>query len=167
MRYRKEPEQLPLFDPPYRFAIDACSIFAQNPNSSIPRKVHASLWLRIDGLVANQEIVTCAQVRREVLDIGDLASQWVQSSGLVVIEEGEAIQRAVGEVVNKCPELLNFNKVKSSGDAFLIATAMVYGLAIITEEKKSSPYKIPRVAEQFGIKSYNLNEFCVLQGWEF
>lgn len=167
MRYRREPEQLPLFGPPYRFIIDACSIFAQNPNSSFPRKVHASLWQRIDDLVANQEVVTCGQVRREVLDTGDLASQWVQNSGLVVIEEDEAIQGAVAKVVNKCPKLLNFNKVKSSGDAFLIATAMVYGLAIITEEKKSSPQRIPQVAERFGIKSYNLNEFCVLQGWEF
>ena len=48
----------------------------------------------------------------------------------------DEVQENVKKVVTTNPQLIDFHKVKSSGDAFLIATAMKYGLTVITEESK-------------------------------
>ena len=167
MKYSPQQLRLQLFKPPYRYAIDACSIIAQNPvPHAYPREVHESLWSRIDDLVRRKEIVTCGQVAREVVG-EDLAAKWIVDSGIEVIEEDEDIQEMVRVIVNEHPDLLNFNKVKSSGDAFLIATAKVYSLTIITEENKASHNKIPAIASLYGLQSVNISELCEREGWKF
>lgn len=165
MRYVKAPDQLMLIPPPYRYAIDACSMFTQNYDRVFPRKMYPAQWRKIDAMVRDHEIVTCLQIRKEIANTGDEAAKWVESSGLYVIEESFEVQQKVVTIVNEHPELIDFSHNKSSGDAFLIATAMVYGLEIITEEKQTSSKKIPMVARSYGIQSYSMREFCQAQGW--
>lgn len=55
----------------------------------------------------------------------------------------------------------------SSGDAFLIATAMKYGLTVITEENRDSPKKIPQICKKYGINSVNVTQLCEAEGWIF
>jgi len=57
--------------------------------------------------------------------------------------------------------------IKSSGDAFLIATAMKYQIAVITEENKTSPKKIPRICGAYGIPCFNITELAEREGWVF
>ena len=65
--------------------------------------------------------------------------------------------------------MINFTagKGSSSGDAFIIATAMKYDLIIITEEKKDQKLKIPDICNHYGIKTMNITELCVAEGWVF
>ena len=58
-------------------------------------------------------------------------------------------------------------KGSSSGDAFLIATAMKYNLTIITEEKKDKQNKIPIICKDYGIQTMSITELCVAEGWVF
>jgi len=55
---------------------------------------------------------------------------------------------------------------QSSGDAFLIATAIVYKLIIITEENPKKVGKIPDIASQCGVKVVNINGLCEKK-WTF
>ena len=59
------------------------------------------------------------------------------------------------------------NTGTSSGDAFLIATAMKYGLIVITEENPDSPVKIPQVCKSYGIDAVNITELSEKEGWKF
>ncbi len=77
----------------------------------------------------------------------------------------DEIQANVTKVVTTNPKLIDFKEVKSSGDAFLIATAMKYGLTVITEENKQSNKKIPYVCKNLGVPCINLLELCEKQGW--
>ena len=63
-----------------------------------------------------------------------------------ILQIDELIQKNVTTVVTSNPQLIDFKQLKSSGDAFLIATAMKYSLTVITEENKDSSKKIPYVA---------------------
>ena len=65
--------------------------------------------------------------------------------------------------------MINFSggKGSSSGDAFLIATAMKYELTIITEENKDKQNKIPCICKFYGIPTMNVAELCVFEGWVF
>jgi len=167
MKYSPQPLQLPLFERPYRYIIDACSIIAQNPAPQpYPREVHQGLWAHIDELVRLKEIVTCGQIAREITGDGP-AAKWVSESGIEIIAEDEDVQEKVKLVVNEHPELLNFKRVKSSGDAFLIATAIVHSLIVITEESKASHIKIPAIASSYGLQVVNISELCECEGWRF
>lgn len=63
--------------------------------------------------------------------------------------------------------LIDFSQCKSSGDAFLIATAMEYGLTVITEEKKNASKKIPAICKTYNIPCVNITELCTEENWEF
>ena len=56
-------------------------------------------------------------------------------------------------------DLVDFKANKSSGDAFLIATAKKCGLTVITEESVNSPRKIPMTCQKMDIKCVNLLGF--------
>jgi predicted regulator of amino acid metabolism with ACT domain len=145
--------------------MDTCSIISQKPCEPHRRKVYKTLWENVDLLIEAKEIVICSEIRDEI-DDEELLS-WLQMKRCEVIEVDNNIQHYVTKIVNEHPELLNFTNMKSSGDAFLIATAMKYGIAVITEENKNSPKKIPKICEAYNISCCNLTELAEKEGWKF
>ena len=160
-------EQLTLFKPPYKYIIDASSVFSQKDKETMPRKVHKSLWASIDALVKSRIIVTCSEIEEEVKK-DDAVPSWFGDNLCVVLPIDDIVQRNVRRIVNEHPKMIDFSgRGSSSGDAFLIATAMKYGLTIITEENKDKSVKIPKICESYGIKTINITELCIQEGWEF
>ena len=157
--------QMTLIPPPYRYIIDTCSILSQKPDEPHRRSVYSTLWKNIDALIKSKDIVICSEIKDEVED--DELTTWLQLNGCQVLEVDAVIQQHVIKIVNEHPELLNFTNMKSSGDAFLIATAMKYEIAVITEENKNSPKKIPKICEAYNIPCYNVTELAEKEGWTF
>lgn len=158
-------EQCTLFPPPYRYIIDTCSIISQKSDEPHRRNVYSTLWQNIDEMVKSKAIVICSEIKDEVED--DELKLWIQQNGCEVLDVDAVIQQNVTKVVNEHPELLSFSNMKSSGDAFLIATAMKYHIAVITEESKTSPKKIPKICEAYGIPCFNVTELAEKEGWTF
>lgn len=158
-------EQQTLLPPPYRYIIDTCSILSQKSGEPHRRNVYTTLWERIDELVAGQAIVTCSEIKDEVEDEPML--QWLVRHQCVVLDIDDDIQLLVAQIVTEHPELIDFKNDKSSADAFLIATAMKYHLAIVTEENKDSYKKIPQICRAYGIPCYNITELAQQEGWRF
>lgn len=150
---------------PYKYIIDSSSIFSQKDNEPHRRAVHRSLWERIEQLMKKKVVVTSSEIADEIKD-KDLES-WLRMQGCIILSVNESIQQNVTQIVTKNPKLVDFKQAKSSGDAFLIATAMEYNLTIVTEENKDSPYKIPKVAEGMGVSAIDINELCLREGWQF
>ena len=79
----------------------------------------------------------------------------------------DEVQENVKKVVTSNPQLVDFKQVKSSGDAFLIATAMKYDLTVITEENKTGQKKIPFVCNSLGVPCVDILGLCEKEGWSF
>lgn len=158
-------EQLSLFPLPYKYIIDSSSIFSQKPDEPNRRRVYKGLWQRIDGYIKDQVIVTCSEIESEIKD-KELIN-WLHSQQCEILPITDEIQNNVRKIVNEHPALIDFSKCKSSGDAFLIATAMAYGLTIITEENQNSPKKIPAICKSYNIPCVNITELCSKENWEF
>ena len=158
-------DQMTLFTPPFRYIIDTCSILSQKSDEPNRRTVLSSMWQRIDEMIRDRIIVTCSEIKEEIED--DDIKQWLAQHSCYVIDVDDAIQANVTKVVTEYSGLINFAKMKSSADAFLIATAIKYNLAVITEEKGSSPNKIPSICESYGIPCYNIMGFAEKEGWKF
>jgi len=151
------------FPRPYRYIIDTCSIISQKENEPHRRSVYSTLWQKIDELARSEVIVICSEIECELKD--DTLQPWVQQCTVLGIDF--RIEQNVIKIVNEHPDLLNFVNGQSSGDAFLIATAMLYGIAVITEESKVSPKKIPKICEAYNIPCYNVTELAENEGWSF
>lgn len=158
-------EQLTLIPVPYKYIIDTCSIISQKSREPHRRTVYSSLWKRIEELIEGQVIVTCSEIMSEVED-QDLR-QWLIKHQCVVLDIDDEVQKLVTKIVNEHKDLIDFINVKSSADAFLIATAMKYNLRVITEESKDSPKKIPFICKSYGIPCFNITELAEKEGWQF
>ena len=158
-------EQLTLFAPPYKYIIDSSSIFSQKPDEPHRRRVYKGQWQRIDECIRDQLIVTCSEIEAEIKD-KDLVD-WLHQQQCVVLPITDEIQENVRKIVNEHPNLIDFGKCKSSGDAFLIATAMAHHLTVITEQNPDSPKKIPFICRTYGIPCVNITELSEAEHWEF
>lgn len=156
-------EQLTLIPPPYRYIIDTCSILSQKSDEPNRRSVYRTLWQNIDALIKSKDIVICSEIKDEVED--DSLTTWLQMNECEVLEADSDIQCYITKIVNEHPRLLNFTNMKSSSDAFLIATTMKSRIAVITEESKNSPKKIPKICEAYDIPCYNVTELANKEGW--
>ena len=157
--------QQTMFTLPYRYIIDTCSIILQKPDEPYRRVVYNTLWERIDELVKGQTIVTCSEIKDEVEDAE--LQQWLAQHSCVILDIDDDIQRLVAKVVTEHPGMVQFKNNKSSADAFLVATAIKFNLAVITEENKFSPNKIPQICKAYDIACYNITEFAEKEGWRF
>ncbi len=161
-------DQLTFFPPPYKYIIDSSSIMAQRPNDFLPRQVHKSLWEMIEKAVQEKLIVTCSEIEEEVIK-DDIVCKWLAINQSIILQIDDEVQRNVRKIVTEHPKMISFDgsSGSSSGDAFLIATAMKYNLIIITEERKDKLHKIPAICKDYGIKTVNITELCILEGWVF
>lgn len=141
-----------------KYIIDTSAILSQKTDELYRRTIYTSLWNRIDEMVQKHIIVTCSEIALEVQD--DEIKEWMTKNDMYILPIDNEVQDNVRELVtgvNKA--LVDFKTCKSSGDAFLIATAKKYGLTVITEESVESPKKIPFTCRKWGIKCIGILQF--------
>lgn len=160
-------DQMTFFELPYKYIMDTSSILSQKPGEPHNRLVYKSKWSRIESYIKEHIIVTCSEVKEEIGD-KDI-QQWLASHHCMVLEIDDIVQANVRKIVTDNPKMIEFTGKSgtSSGDAFLIATAMKYGLTVITEENRDSPKKIPQICKRYGIGSVNVTQLCEAEGWTF
>lgn len=150
-----------------KYIIDTSSILTQKPNEIHRRKVHKSLWDNIDKYISDGIIVTCSEVEDEIKD--DDLKKWLHILQCTILPIDDEIQENVIKIVNEHPKMIEFTggTGSSSGDAFVIATAMKYSLIVITEENKNKKNKIPEICRSYGIDVMNITELCEKEEWVF
>lgn len=146
-----------------KYIIDTSAMLSQKSDELYRRNIFQSLWTKIDEMVQEQKIVTCSETAAEVQD--EEIKRWMNTCGMQVIPIDDDVQNNVREIVTTVnKDLVDFKSNKSSGDAFLIATAKKYHLSVITEEAENSPKKIPFTCQKMGIKCMSLLGFMEENG---
>ena len=148
-----------------KYIIDTSAILSQKDDEAHRRKIYRSQWNNIDELIRNRIIVTCSEIAAEVEDENII--RWMQENEIKIFPIDDEVQEKVKHVVTTNKDLVDFKSNKSSGDAFLIATAMKYGLIVITEENPNSPKKIPYTCKMLGVDCIGILELCERENWEF
>lgn len=142
---------------PYRFIIDTSAMLSQKGDEPYRRTVLRSQWAALDEMVKNEEIVTCSELKIEVQD--ESIIKWMEECGMKILPIDKEIQENVRKVVKTNTSLVDFKLNKSSGDAFLIATAMKYGLTVITNEKKNAQTRIPFTCNLLNVQCLSVIDF--------
>ncbi len=148
-----------------KYIIDASSMISQKGDEQYRRLVFKNLWEHIENLINSHIIVTCSEIVCELKDVE--MTEWFNGLDFLVLPICDEVQANVKRVVTSYPKLINFRELKSSGDAFLIATAIKYDLTVITEENPKRENRIPYVCRCLGVKCTNILGLCERENWDF
>ncbi|MCX6233788.1 MAG: DUF4411 family protein [Bacteroidetes bacterium] len=138
-----------------------------------PDSFFKAIWDDIGEMVKEGNFFTIELVIEELNkfeDKNDFLVSWINHHKHKLILHITSEVWTAGKIIMKeHPELLKEEKqVKyiPEADPFLIATAMVNNLIIITEENKTSHNRIPAVSEFYGVRCINLLEFFEERGYK-
>lgn len=132
--------------------------------------VFQTLWVQIEGAIADGQIRSVDEVQRELARRDDDARQWADAQGDLFVPLELPIQQSAAQILNVHPRLVSQGGRRSAADPFVIALAMVRNGTVVTEETArgnlTSP-RIPDVCGDLGVPCLNLMEYIEAQGWTF
>lgn len=136
---------------------------------SYPPDIFPGLWLKLDELIAQQQVLCPEEVRVELARQDDDLAKWVNARPRLFVELDDAMQLATSEVLAQHPLLMKATKNRNGADPFVIATARVRSLTVVTEEQGGSATKpkIPSVCQALGVPCVSVLRFLREQGWSF
>lgn len=144
-----------------RYCLDTSSYIELK--NKYPRDVFESLWEIFEDFINDNKMKSPQLVFDELLE-GDSQEDIVKfikiHKGLLLQEFCEEIDNTNQYLTKKYPEFVekDTNQVKNNADLFVISTAKVNNLIVITEErrKEKSKKRIPNICDLEGIECMSL-----------
>lgn len=136
---------------------------------SYPPDVFPGLWANLDELISQQGLISPDEVRVELARQDDDLARWAKDRPHMFVPLDEPIQHATSRVLEEHSLLMKATKNRNGADPFVIATAMVRGLIVVTEETGGTETKpkIPSVCAALGVPCVTVLECIREQGWSF
>lgn len=142
------------------YVIDACSLIEASKRYHLDMKIFQSIWDKFGEMFQNGKLISSIEVFDEIKD-EDL-QEWIKPYKNAFKPLSKEVQENATKILKDYPKIINVQNTKkssSNGDPFLIATAMCEDGIVVTNEKKTSEYKIPKICSKYGIPSMDLDEF--------
>ena len=159
------------------YCIDTSSLI-HGWNEKYPPEIFASLWNDIENLIKNGDLVSTEEVLMELNAGNDDLSIWASKQNDFFLPLDNQIQAEAATIladpINS--KVLDKKKVgKNEADIWVIATAKVNNLAVITDEKYVQPIDVPNarkisirnVCENINIPHLNFLEFIKDCKWKY
>ena len=138
-----------------KYVIDACALIDAAKNYNMSKKTFSNIWETFDEMVKNGCLISSTEVLDELKD--DDIEKWGKLHKAAFISLSKEIQEKAVEILQRFPNMIKIStKGSSNADPFLIATAIIEGGTIVTNEKKGEN-KIPFVCEKMNIEYTDLN----------
>jgi len=135
-----------------------------------PRNNFPSLWEKIETLVSEGRLIAPNYVLKEIeqaTDKKDELLKWAKKYKKMFARLEQEQLHSAQDIVKNNPLLIDKDKTIEDADPFVIALAIAKNAAIITDESKTNPNKIPTIAGKYSRKSMSSVEFIKSQGWKF
>lgn len=144
------------------YVIDACALIDAAQHYNMAKKSFSHIWDTLDKMIEQGELVSSTEIMDELKD-EDLKS-WAKKHKGCFLPLTKDVQDKTSEVLSKFPNLIKIRSTSNSNaDPFLIATAVIHGGSIVTNEKlgdmKTQDCKIPNVCQALDIPCMNLHTF--------
>jgi predicted nucleic acid-binding protein len=148
------------------YCIDTSSLIAaweeRYPPDHFPK-----FWQLLEAAITSGQVVVCEAVFDETKKRSEELHRWLRQFDGQIVPFEEAIQAAAKKVLAAFPRLVGERRIAFAADPFVIATAMVRGLTVVTEEGPGSPRKphIPDVCRANGLECINLIRVIRAEAW--
>lgn len=137
------------------------------------RETFATLWEHFDEMLATGQFTSTREVKRELEDQNDAASEWAEQNGKLfttpTAEEGKFVAGIYA--VKHFQQNIETKKILKGGknaDPFVVARAFVVkGTVLTMEQLKPHAAKIPNICDQFKLPCMDMRQFMVAENWKF
>lgn len=134
-----------------------------------------SLWKKLDASVDHGVIQSVREVGLELERWNDKEhlAEWIERHPELFPVASQSELEFVSEIfrVQRFQDLVRKKQILAGSpvaDPFLIASAKINGLTVVTEERdKLNAVCIPSVCRHFGVECINLEAFMTRSGWQF
>lgn len=158
-----------------KYVIDTCSLIKLSED--YPPDVFSIVWDAINQLAESGVLVSSVEVLdelRKTENKDDDVLMWAESHGTIFLPLDGFVQQKALEILATFENLVDLNKKKSSADAFVIGTAIMYACAVVTDEKPTNnlagsghKVRIPDVCKHYKVRYLTLVEMLRAEGVRF
>ncbi len=129
-----------------KYCIDSCSLITLK--NDYRKAVFPNILSQFEELLKNRTIVSSFEVLEELKtnendEVFILAKKYEDC----FISPRTAIQTEVKRILRLYPNLIRIRERKSGADPWVIATANIYNLTVVTEEKHSGNLEYPKIPD--------------------
>lgn len=140
-----------------KYVIDACSLIEAAHRYNMSKRSFAYIWDTFNKEIAEGRLLSSIEIFDELKD-DDLAN-WAKQHKQAFLPLTKDIQNKTREILEKYPSIIKMrSKKNSNGDPFLIATAIVVGGVVVTNEG-TKHNGIPEVCQGLGVEYINLSQY--------
>lgn len=137
------------------------------------RENFVTLWGLFDKMLAAGQFTSTREVRRELEEQSDVATQWAESNidlfTTPTAEEGRFVANVYA--VKHFQQNIELKKILKGGknaDPFVIARAAVLNGTVLTmEQLKPNAAKIPNICDHFKLPCMDFRGFMTAEKWSF
>ena len=153
------------------YHIDTSSLIDLQEN--YPQNSFPTVWDRFESLITSSQLIAPVEVQNEIFPSNTFLHRWCRTNSNIFIPNNNQILTFVSEIMASFRQLVDPNKPGPVADPFLIALArssisnVTNSLPIIVTQEGNKPFKIPNVANHYGIRSINLLELFGEENWTF
>jgi hypothetical protein len=139
------------------------------------------LWPELENYM-NQGVIISHEIVYEELnpnsENADSLGKWIKNKKRFFLEVTQKQIDLVSDIIDKFSTLIDAEKEKDEADPWIIALAKeksdeitLFGknifIYVVSQEKITSPKRIPAVCRYLGIPHMNLEDFFIDVGWSF
>ena len=148
------------------YCLDSSSIIAAWDERYPPDNFPA-FWAQLDKALTGGMAVVPEAVIDELDKKSKDAAAWLKDRKAAIIGYDADIQLEAKAILAAHPKLIMQKKVAFAADPFVIATAVVHGLTVVSEEGRGSPAKphIPDVCQARDVECMRLINVIRAQAW--
>ena len=148
------------------YCLDSSSIIAAW-DERYPLENFPSFWTQMDEALTSGLIVVPEAVIDELDKKSKDARAWLKDRPGSIIGFETDIQLEAKRILAAYPKLVAEKKAAFAADPFVIATSIVHGLTVVTEEGPGSPAKpkIPDVCRNKGVECTRLVGMIRAEAW--
>lgn len=149
------------------YCIDTSSLIAawdeRYPPDFFPR-----FWDNLAAAIEVGRIMSTEEVLTETSKRSKDLNEWLKQYPDMFIPLEEDVQVAVRDILRNYPRLVGLKKQRTSADPFVIATAVVRGFIVVTEEGRTGSLNkphIPDVCGAVGVDCISLIDLIRAEKW--
>lgn len=161
------------------FCIDSSSFIRLH--RFYPPDFSKDIWSEFETLFDQDKIISHIIVFEEITTSSknkDDLTKWIIPKRKYFKDYSSIQLHYVSQIINKFPNLIEFDREKDQADPWLIALAIEEQLqmklfnpkqkvVVVNEESKNKLQKIPDVCNHYGLENLNLLELFKYFGWDF
>ncbi len=151
-----------------KYSIDTSSII-QAWHRYYPIDIFPTLWSRLEQLVDHGDLGATEEVLVELEKKDDDVLAWVRRQTGMIVPMDQGVQLAVRRILQDYPRLVDTRRNRSGADAFVIGLAMVEGITVVTDERRTGRAErphIPDVCAALGVACIDFVGMIRAEGWQ-